>query len=73
MAKGGTGANTGTIVSTYTKQRAAIDHSKTKRKKIKANKCQKCHWNEDGFCRRTKQWCYLTSHGGCSYFAEKNE
>ena len=73
MAKGGTGANTGTIISTRTKQRAAIDYSKARRKKKKADRCKNCHWNENGFCRRFKAWCSTVSHGGCTNFAPKEE
>lgn len=71
MAKGGTGTNTGTIISTRTKQRVAIEYSKQKRKQKKANKCLACYWNKDGFCNRSKDWCYIVSRGGCKNFTEK--
>ena len=73
MARGGTGANTGTIISTYTKKRAAIDRSKAKRKKKKADRCKLCKWNNSGYCERLKQWCSNASHGGCGVFASKTE
>ena len=71
MSKGKTGSNTGTIISVKTKQRAAIDHSKTVRKKKKADKCKKCYYEKDGFCSRFKTWCSNASRGGCDSFKEK--
>lgn len=54
MPKGKTGSNTGTIISVKTKQRVAIDHSKTARIKKKADKCKKCYYQDDSFCSKFK-------------------
>lgn len=72
MAKGEIGTNTGTIISVKTKQRTAIEYSKQRKKEKKANKCLRCYWNNDGFCKRTKEWCYVASRGGCENFSENS-
>ena len=52
-----TGTNTSIIINTRDSKHYRITEKKDRQKKNRAETCIECNNNEDGWCKKHKNWC----------------
>lgn len=57
-----TGTNTGIIINTRDKKHYSITKKKDEEKKKRAKICIECEFNEEGWCKKHKNWGYKVNY-----------
>ena len=69
--KGQMGTSATLIRRKRTKEEKKRTEQMRKVQNRRVEKCKRCHWNEEGFCKYYGRWCSNCATDDCKVFAKK--